>query len=176
MISRKGSVLLIGFLLFCFPLHVTAADKPGLSPEVAAFIETDGMTVFGDPEIMAIQAEMAGYAQKEDLADGEREKATALIDHILSSIERISREYMSSKRVAKNPVHTVQDYKELPSCVDDGSCSAAEQPELSQSVQQEQPHLSQPERQATEEPVSFSEMLNSNQTGSLEEVRASLKL
>ena len=67
MLSRMVSSSLIGCLLFCFPLHVAAMEKDGFSPDVAAFMETDGMTVYGDPEIMAIQAEMAEYSQKKNL-------------------------------------------------------------------------------------------------------------
>ena len=131
MTSRRFSISLICLFFLLFPLQVTAADsKGGYSPDVAAFMETDGMTVFNDPEIMAIQEKMAEHAKKENFTDGDTEKATALIDQLFASIERIAREYMSGRREANNPEHTVLDKNELPSCVDDGSCSKkpAEQP------------------------------------------------
>lgn len=180
MIRRKISVLLIGFLLFFGPLDVYAEGTPGFSADVAAYLQTDGMTVFEDPEIKTIQAELAGYDQtdSEDLTDEEREKATDLVDHLLSSIERVAKEYMSGERVPEKPVHTVQNYKELSSCVDDGSCSEEEQPELTQQPQltEQSEQSEQSKKPTSEERISFGEMLNNNQTGSLEAIRESLKL
>lgn len=201
MISRKVSVLLIGVLLLFYPRYVNAVDNPGFSKEVATFMETDGMTVFEDPEIKDIQAELAGYGQNgtEELTDEETEKATRLINHLLTSMDRVAKEYMSGERVPEKPVHTVQNYKELPSCVDDGSCSEEEKPEQSQRPQLtqqpkrtkrtqqtqqpeqfQQPHLTQqpeqPKQSIAEEHISFGDMLNNNKTDSIEDVRASLKL
>lgn len=168
MISKKGSVLLIGFLLFFQPLCVYAEEYVSLSPDVSVFMEKNGMTVFQDPEIMAIQAELARYGQfeMEDFTAEESEKATQLINHLLSSIELVAREYMSGERVTETPVHTVQAYEELPSCVDDGSCSDEEQPQ----------QLNQTEPLEVENHMSFGEMLNNNKPGSIQAVRDSLKL
>ena len=193
-ISRKCSLFIIGSLLFLCPLHINAKVNSGFSQEVAAFMETNGMTVFEDPEIKAIQAELAGFGQveTEDLTEEERKKATDLVDHLLSSIERVAREYMSGKRTSANPVYTVQDYKELTPCVDDGdgSCFEAKQQELTKQPQQpqqpQQPELTQqpeqlqqaqqPEQPAAEEKISFGAMLNKKRTDSLEAIRQNLKL
>lgn len=182
-ISRKCSLFIIGSLLFFCPLHINAKVNSGFSQEVAAFMETNGMTVFEDPEIKAIQAELARYGETEELSEEERKKATDLVDHLLSSIERVAREYMLGKRTSANPVYTVQDYKELTPCVDDGdgSCFEEKQPqqqELTKQPQQvQQPELTQqPEQPAAEEKLSFGAMLNKKRTDSLEAIRQNLKL
>lgn len=198
MLSRISFVFLIGCLLF-LPLHVAAMEKDGFSPDVATFMETDGMKVYGDPEIKAIQGKITEYSKKKNLTAKEREEAAALIDRLLSSIQQISKEYMSGKRVAVNPEHTVQDPKELRSCVDDGSCSSnsnkqterssqlvqqvqSEYPaELPQQSKQKKPEHPAEQRQQSQQPttekkISFGELLNRNPTGTLEEIREKLKL
>ena len=185
MISKRISTLLIVFFVLLLPLQATADNsKGGFSPDVAAFMETDGMTVFGDPEVMALQAKMAEYGEKEDLTAGDAEKATALIDDLFASIERIAREYMSGKRVAINPEHTVLNKKELPSCVDDGSCTSKKRIEHPAQVDEQEPPEEQQRsyQKPSEQPPAkeiqkpFGKLLNSKKPGSMEEVRASLKL
>ena len=198
MINKKISVLLIGVLLLFSPQYVIAVDNLGFSKEVSNFMKTDGMTVFEDPEIQNIQEELAGFGQggSDELTDEKSEKATRLINHLLSSMDRVAKEYMSGKRVPERPVHTVQDSSELPSCVDDGTCNdnnktpeqrqrpqLTQQPERTEQKHQpeqfQQPSLTQvPEQREqpkAKEKFSFGDMLN-NQTDLIEDVRSSLKL
>lgn len=179
MTNKKVSLFLIGFLLSLNPLHVIAMDTPGFSREVAAYMETNGMTIFEDPEIKAIQEELTSLGlMDEDLTDEQSKRAADLVGLLVSSIERVAREYMSGKRTSDTPVYTVQDYEEFPSCVDDGSCSEEKQPQLTTQSQpsQQSSQPQQAEQPAVGETFSFGEMLNNKQTDSLEAVRQNFKL
>lgn len=164
MIGKKIVIVFV-VLLSLYAVPVSAEQPPMMSEDVALFMSKNGMTVFEDPEVKALQEKIAKYGQidMEDFSEEESDEAIALIDSLLSTIERVAREYMSGERVSTSTVVTVQHKEDLPSCVDDGSCNKVE-PEIETKVELES------------EMTTFGGMLNDNQTGSIEAVRESLNL